>query len=363
MSVSTSKAGGFLRGLRPVIASALIAGFALALTLPAAAQDAPPPAPVEPVPGAEGLIPAEAPAIEEAVVPPTVDPDAVVATVNGEPITERDLGVTAQIMGEQLTQYPEENWREIVIQVAIESRLIAMAAEAEALDDDVNFQTEMALIRERLLQEDYIQQFIVPQVTEEDLNAAYQAAIAGMNLPQEVLIRHIMVATEAEANEVLTLLGAGADFAALAQERSLDRVTAEVGGLIDNYWAPGELIQEFDDVVFTIPTGENLPFPVAFDGNWHVIHVDDRRLRSPPAYEELRDALQQQLVAQAYTEAVTALREQGNVEIVGAPAEGDAAPADAAPPAEAAPVEPPPAEAAPPAEAPPVEPPPAPAGP
>lgn len=355
MSVPTSKVGGFLRGLRPVIASALIAGFAIASTLPAAAQDPPPPAPVEPAPAGDGLIPAEAPAIEEAIVPPTVDPDTVVATVNGDPITERDLGITAQIMGEQLTQYPEENWRQIVIQVAIESRLIAMAAEAEALDEDVNFQTEMVLIRERLLQEDYIQQFIVPQVTEEDLNAAYEAAIAGMNLPQEVLIRHIMVATEAEANEIIQLLAGGADFADLAVERSLDRVTAEVGGLIDNYWAPGELIQEFDDVVFTIPTGETLPFPVAFDGNWHVIHVDDRRLRSPPAYEELRDALQQQLVAQAYTDTVAALREQANVEMVEAvPAEGDAAPADAAPAADGAP---------PAGEAAPAEPPAAPAGP
>ena len=71
--------------------------------------------------------------------------------MNGQPITERDLRITAQFMGDQLTQYPEENWREIVIQVAIESRLIAMAAEAEALDEDVNFLTEMALLRERLL--------------------------------------------------------------------------------------------------------------------------------------------------------------------------------------------------------------------
>lgn len=90
-------------------------------------------------------------------------------------------------------------------------------------------------------------------------------------------------------------------------------------------------------------------------------------MRAPPAYEELREALQQQLVAQAYTEALAALREQGNVEIVGAaPAEGGAAPAEVVPPAEAVPppaeAVPPPAEEAPVVE-PPAEPPPPPAGP
>ena len=171
-----------------------------------------------------------------------------------------------------------------------------------------------------------------------------------MDLPQEVLIRHMMVATEAEANDIIQQLNAGAAFADVALERSLDRVTAEVGGLIDNYWAPGELIQEFDDVVFTIPTGEVLPFPVAFDGNWHVIQVDDRRLRSPPAYEELRAALQQQLVGQAYADTVAALREAAEIAIVGpdpalidpAPAEGAAPPAGDAP--AVAPAAPAPAE-------------------
>ena len=350
MHVFSSIVGGHLRRLPSRALPALAAAVALGFAVPAVAQD-PAPAPGEAAPAGVGpaLPAAEDPAV---AAPPvqTVDPDGIVVTINGGVITERDLGITAQIMGEQLSQFPQESWREIVIQVAIEFRLIADAAEAAALDDDVNFQTEVTLIRERLLRDDYVERFVLPLVTEDEINAAYQAAIAGMNLPQEVLIRHIMVATEAEANDIILQLSAGADFAQLALDQSLDRATAEVGGLIDAYWAPGELIQEFDDVAFTIPTGEALPFPVAFDGNWHVIQVDDRRLRSPPAFDELRDTLRQQLVAQAYTEAIDALRANADLVVLEAelpavdpggevapvaPGEAPAPPADgaAAPPA------------------------------
>jgi peptidyl-prolyl cis-trans isomerase C len=323
------------------MAAAVAVGLIFGLGAPAYAQDAAP-APAEAVaPAADATAAAEALVAEEGV-----DPDAVVATVNGVPITERDLSVTAQIMGDQLTQYPQENWREILIQVAIEFRLVANAADAQALGDNPFFQAEMALIRERLLRDDYVQQFIVPTVTEDDLAAAYQAAVAGLNLPTEVQIRHIMVATEAEANDIIQQLNNGADFAQLAIERSLDRTTGELGGLIDVYWAPGELIQEFDDVVFTVPAGEILPFPVEFDGNWHVIKVDDSRLRSPPAYDDLRATLQQQLVAQAYGDAVNALRAAATIVIVDdtapapAPADAPAAPAAGDTPAPAAPAGP-----------------------
>jgi peptidyl-prolyl cis-trans isomerase C len=337
----------------------MTAALALVLTVPATAQD-PMPIPGAGAPAGEAIpLPAEPPPAVDEAIADEVDPDAVVATVNGVPITERDLGVTAQIMGNQLTQFPEENWRAILIQVAIEFKLIAAAAEAEALNEDAEFVAQMALIRERLLRDNYVEQFVVPTVTEEQINAAYQAAVAGMNLPTEVLIRHIMVATEAEANEVLQQLAVGADFAQLALERSLDRVTAEAGGLIDVYWAPGELIQEFDDVVFTVPAGEVLPFPVTFDGNWHVIRVDDRRLRSPPAYEELRGTLQQQLVGEAYTNAVATLEAAAEIVIIGAEPAGEAPPGEAVPPVEAPPVVAPPAEVPAPAPAP--EPAPAPA--
>ena len=313
MTIATLCVGEIRRGLKYVAgigASLCLAGL---LALSAQAQD-----PVAPA--------------EEAVTVFGENSDAVVATIGDEIITERDLLFTAVLMGDALFNFPEENWREVLIDQAIEFRLVANAAAELGLHENLDFIAEMSLVRERFLRDDYVETVIIPGITDEVLQAAYQVAILGLDLPQEAMIRHIMVATEAEANDIILFLTGGADFAEMAFERSLDRGTGELGGLIDQYWAPGELIQEFDDVVFLAEVGAVFPIPVPFDGAWHVIQVDDRRMRPPPAFEELREGILQGLINSAYTEAIQTLRDGAVVEIlpieIVPPADGENPPAE-----------------------------------
>lgn len=320
MTVLSLGLGTATRRLKTITAAIVAAGL---MSLPAAAQDAATPAP------------AASPAA--AAAPTEVDPDAVVATVNGEPITERDLEIIAIIMGDQLTQYPQENWRQIQIEVAIQFKLMAAAARGEGLDQTPQFQAEMAIRAEEALRNQYIETAIIPTVTEDDLTDAYNTVVAGLDLPEEVQIAAITVATEAEANDVIRRVNNGEDFAALAFELSLNRQTAEAGGLIQQFWQPGQLIQELDDVVFTLQTGDVLQYPIQIADQWHVIKITEHRTQPPPAYEDLRATLQQQLVTQAYTARLEALRGAADIQMMdeATPAE-DAAPGSAAAPASAA---------------------------
>ncbi len=347
MSISTHGRGTVSTRFRAIAAAFAVMGLTVASVFPAAAQDAgaaPVPVVPEATPAASPAPPsAAAEAVAGAVQADAgVDPDAIVATVNGEPITERDLEITAQFMGDQLSQFPQENWRQIEIEVAIEFKLMSAAARGEGLDQDTEFQAEIAMLAERVLRDNYIQAIILPTITEDDITAAYNTAVAGMDLPQEVEIGHIMVATEAEANDAIRRLNNGEDFAALAFDLSLDRQTAENGGLIAQYWQPGELIQELDDVVFTIEAGQVLQYPIQIGDNWHVIKVIDSRTQPAPTYDDMRATLQQQLVTQAYADLVAGLRDAADVQIT------DAAAASAAPPASdaAAPASPAPASGA-----------------
>ena len=333
MSVWVNHFGFSRRGFKMLTMAVGVLAMTLGLSLPSAAQD---PAPAE-APGEATPAPAEPAAADDPADPPEeagVAADAVVATVNGEPITELDLAITAQFMGDQLTQFPEESWRQILIEVAVDFKLMGRAAAEVGLDEEALFITEMALLRDRLLRDDYIQNVVTPTVTEEDIVAAYIAAVAGMDLPEEVLIRHIMLATEAEATDVILQVGNGADFATLAFDLSLDRSTGEIGGLIDEYWQRGELIQELDDVVFTVPSATLVPFPIPIGENWHVIFVDELRRQPPPSFEEMRPGIEQQLIGLAYTTAVEELRNAAEVVIVGeTPVEDPLAPAEAVAPA------------------------------
>ena len=66
--------------------------------------------------------------------------------------------------------------------------------------------------------------------------------------------RHILVSTEAKANELKTAIENGADFAQVAKENSSCPSSRDGGNL--GTFGRGEMVKEFDAVVFSAPVGE-----------------------------------------------------------------------------------------------------------
>ncbi len=82
---------------------------------------------------------------------------------------------------------------------------------------------------------------------------------------------HILVATQEEAENLLQQLEEGADFAALAQEYSLD-VSARGNGGDLGFFARGETVVPFEEAAFDGAIGE-IVGPVQTDFGYHVIEV------------------------------------------------------------------------------------------
>ncbi len=86
--------------------------------------------------------------------------------------------------------------------------------------------------------------------------------------------RHILVPTEKEANDLKTKIDAGADFAALAKSHSKCPSGKSGGDL--GVFATGQMVPEFDKVIFgTIPINETSP-PVKTQFGFHLIQVTKR---------------------------------------------------------------------------------------
>lgn len=86
--------------------------------------------------------------------------------------------------------------------------------------------------------------------------------------------RHILVATEQECNDLKTQIAGGADFAALAKQHSKCPSGARSGGDLGTF-GKGQMVKEFEDVVFTAPVGE-VQGPVKTDFGYHLIEVTAR---------------------------------------------------------------------------------------
>lgn len=89
--------------------------------------------------------------------------------------------------------------------------------------------------------------------------------------PLALEIRHILLETEEEARDVLALLDDGADFEALARERSIDIAARGNGGDL-GFFARGEMVAPFEEAAFAAGVGEVVG-PVQTDFGYHVIEI------------------------------------------------------------------------------------------
>jgi len=85
--------------------------------------------------------------------------------------------------------------------------------------------------------------------------------------------RHILVATEVDCTGLKQQITDGADFAELAKVHSTCPSGAQGGAL--GTFGPGQMVKEFDEVVFSAPVGE-VQGPVQTQFGYHLVEVTHR---------------------------------------------------------------------------------------
>ena len=85
--------------------------------------------------------------------------------------------------------------------------------------------------------------------------------------------RHILVESEDACTELKTKIEGGADFAAMAKEHS-SCPSGKQGGDLGEF-GPGQMVREFDDVVFRSEVGQ-VHGPVKTQFGFHLIEITNR---------------------------------------------------------------------------------------
>lgn len=86
--------------------------------------------------------------------------------------------------------------------------------------------------------------------------------------------RHILVDTEEKCNELKTAIENGADFAQIARENSSCPSSRQGGDL--GSFGRGQMVPEFDEVVFSAPVGV-VQGPVKTQFGYHLLEVTERQ--------------------------------------------------------------------------------------
>lgn len=268
-------------------------------SLVALAQDTAPAAPAAPAPAA----PAPAPA-----------PDTVLATVGGEPITEADLELAMADLDQQFARLPPEQRRAAAMSAIIEIRLLANEAKAKGLDQDADFKKRIAFLEQRALHSEVVDKEVAGKITDDEIRKVYDKQIADTPPTNEVRARHILVKTKEEAEAIIKQLDGGADFEALAKEKSGDPGSGAQGGDL-GYFGQGQMVPEFEKAAFALDVGGYTKEPVQSQFGWHVIKLEDKRQKQPPAFEQVKEQFRSAVLRDKYFELVKTLRAAGKVEI------------------------------------------------
>jgi len=275
---------------------------------------------------AQGGATADQAAQPQAQAAAPMTPETVVARVNGHDITMADVSAAAASLPPQL-QGQIQLVLPALVNRLVDMELVSEKARSEGLDEKPEVKAAMDAAAEDALRQAYLEQALQAALTEEALDKAYQDYIAN-NPPQEQAhARHILVATEDEAKQIIDELNKGGDFAELAKEHSTDGSSQNGGDL--GWFTADQMVKPFSDAAFALKDGEYTKEPVKSQFGWHVIELEGKRTSPQPTREELAGQLQQQIARAQVQKMIADLRDGANIEILlPAPGQGAKSPAD-----------------------------------
>lgn len=207
--------------------------------------------------------------------------------------------------------------------------IILKEAKKSPLVDSPDVRDRVRTAENQILIQEFLREKTKDALTDDKLRALYDQEIK--NRPpgqEEVHARHILVKTEADAKALVKKLKKGADFAALAKEKSEDKSSGASGGEL-GWFTADKMTPEFSKAAFALKKGE-ISEPVKTDFGWHVIKLEDRRVSPPPTFEQMKEELKNQLGRKAVAEYIESVTKDQKVTVLDA--KGGEKPLPAEPP-------------------------------
>lgn len=219
------------------------------------------------------------------------EPDAstVVATVGGVDITIGHMIAMVSTLTEEQLQLPARVVFDGVLERLIQQEAISQARPEPDLMTQLLVDNEMRALKASRVVNDMADKI---KVSEEEIQEAYNARFSEFTPATEYNASHILVETEEEARAVLAELEGGADFAALAEAKSIGP-TGPNGGLL-GWFGPGRMVPEFEGAVMALGIGKTSS-PVKTKFGWHVIRLNETRDPAKPTLAEMQEELQQEV--------------------------------------------------------------------
>jgi len=244
---------------------------------------------------------------------------ATVAKVGDVTISDQEV---EQLLKSNPTLAQSPQGRQLAVDILVSQELLYQQARAQHLETDAEVKKAIdAATRQILINASQMRYLREHPVSDAAVRERYNQIINTMPKDQqEYRIRHIMVKTREEADDIQKQLKKGKSFSDLAT-RSLDVDTARQGGEL-GWIMPSFLVSEIRVEVEKMKPGQTSA-PIQTAQGWDIVQVMDQRRAQTPSFEAVKEQLRAQLQQAALQQYVQELRNKGNV-VVTQPQSGTA---------------------------------------
>jgi peptidyl-prolyl cis-trans isomerase C len=212
----------------------------------------------------------------------------VLAEVNGKNITLDHIIAAVAKLPPEYNTLDADYVLEGVLDQIVKQEIMAQILDTSEKFIEVSLENEIRSIKAKYSVEKLMEGF--PR--NDQLLAAYETATETIQSLEEFNASHILVESEKEALSILDSLKAGFDFSKLAQEKSTGPSGPNGGQL--GWFGPGQMVPEFEAAVLVLEIG-SVSQPVKTQFGWHIVRLNDRRVKALPSFEEMKPELVQQL--------------------------------------------------------------------
>lgn len=239
-------------------------------------------------------------------------PNPVVARVDGVDIKRQEIIDLVNGMPPQMRQIPGNQLFPMAVEQAIGNILADNRAGSSSLDNDPVVQKQLWQAKQQIIRANFVERAVASRITEDMLKAEYDNYVEKFPEIEEVKSAHILVDDEKTAKDIIKKLDNGADFAELAKENSKDG-SADRGGEL-GYFAKNEVVPEFADAAFSASVGSYVKKPVKSDFGYHIVRVDDKRIRPPASFDSVKPFIKQELERKELQAMLNEWKSAANIE-------------------------------------------------
>ena len=188
---------------------------------------------------------------------------------------------------------------------------------AQSFDSELPKRAQLSLENETrsLTAGESLEELFTTVLTPTALQAAYETRFENEEAAEEYNASHILVETEEAALAGKEEIEGGAEFAAVAREKSTGPSGPNGGQL--GWFGEGAMVPSFEAAVIALEVGE-VSAPVQTQFGWHVIILNETRAQERPTLEDVRAELEDGLRSTALEARIEELTAEAEIDQTGA---------------------------------------------